>query len=388
MTRKEKRAQQKREEKRRVDRERMNKFAVTRTKTGVNLPTIGVKGNVDYNNQGNVTKTTPGEYGVGSIKSEASKSGLSLAGDTDKYADGSEFEKSKDSSGKQSKLSKRVANRQAAKAFRKNKRAEKVGIRRGMSPEQAKDFMQNRRTRFNQAVGEFGRALGSGGQMDWGKLDKRLYRKNPEGSKGPGTLQAVSDGKGGTYDATAPYKGDPAQNYSSRGKGRKLVDKYEEILGSKVNIPVVSAKPLDLSPISTQNPKEEIDKTIEDTTDKVISPIPVVDKGDESITPGNVSPPLDEGTSESIRARNLRKNELEKTEKETDGGRRFRQQQPSTLSVVDYLDHLRRSALEGTIGGDKRKKNNSSKDSPIDKVEEDSNPSSFMKKQFFKKMGY
>ena len=245
MTRKEKIAQQKLNEKRRVDRERRNKFAVTRNVTDT---------------QGNVTKMTPGEYGAGSIKSESSKSGLSLAGDTDKYADGSEFKKSKDSSDNQSKLSKRVADRQALKSFRKNERAEKVAVRRGMSPEQAKDFMQNRRNRLNQAVGEFGRAAATGGTMDWSKLDKRLYRKNPKGSKGPGTLQAVSDGDGGTYDATAPYKGTPSKNYSDRGKARNKVDKYEEILGSKVNIPV--AKPLDLKPIETQSPKEKLLKIL------------------------------------------------------------------------------------------------------------------------------
>ena len=139
MTRKEKIAQQKRNEKRRVDRERDNKLAVTRIKTDT---------------QGNVTKITPGEYGAGSIKSESSKSGLSLAGDTDKYPDGSEFRKSKDSSDSQSKLSKRVADRQALKSFRKNKRAEKVAVRKGMSPEQAKDFMQNRRNRLKVSLVE------------------------------------------------------------------------------------------------------------------------------------------------------------------------------------------------------------------------------------------
>ena len=235
MTRKEKIAQQKLNEKRRVDRERRNKFAVTRNVTDT---------------QGNVTKMTPGEYGAGSIKSESSKSGLSLAGDTDKYADGSEFKKSKDSSDNQSKLSKRVADRQALKSFRKNKRAEKVAVRKGMSPEQAKDFMQNRRNRLNQAVGEFGRAAATGGTMDWSKLDKRLYRKNPKGSKGPGTLQAVSDGDGGTYDATAPYKGTPSKNYSDRG---------------------------------TEN--------IENTTNKVTTPPTVVTKGLDSVQSRDQAPP-------------------------------------------------------------------------------------------------
>tara|TARA_R110002126_G_scaffold236604_2_gene380216 strand:- start:4 stop:1056 length:1053 start_codon:yes stop_codon:yes gene_type:complete len=274
MTRKEKIAQQKLNEKRRVDRERRNKFAVTRNVTDT---------------QGNVTKMTPGEYGAGSIKSESSKSGLSLAGDTDKYADGSEFKKSKDSSDNQSKLSKRVADRQALKSFRKNKRAEKVAVRKGMSPEQAKDFMQNRRNRLNQAVGEFGRAAATGGTMDWSKLDKRLYRKNPKGSKGPGTLQAVSDGDGGTYDATAPYKGTPSKNYSDRGKARNKVDKYEEILGRKVNIPV--AKPLDLKPIETQSPKEKTTENIENTTNKVTTPPTVVTKGLDSVQSRDQAPP-------------------------------------------------------------------------------------------------
>lgn len=276
MTRKEKIAQQKLNEKRRVDRERINEFAVTRNVTDT---------------QGNVTKMTPGEYGVGSIKSESSKSGLSLAGDTDKYADGSEFKKSKDSSDNQSKLSERIADRQALKSFRKNKRAEEVAVRKGMSPEQAKDFMQNRRNRLNQAVGEFGRAAATGGTMDWSKLDKRLYRKNPEGSKGPGTLQAVSDGDGGTYDATAPYKGTPSKNYSDRGKARNKVDKYEEILGPKVNIPVAKAKPLDLKPIETQSPKEKTTENIENTINKVTNPPTVVTKGLDSVQSRDQAPP-------------------------------------------------------------------------------------------------
>jgi|TARA_R110000822_G_scaffold153779_1_gene293186 hypothetical protein len=270
MTRKEKIAQQKINEKRRVDRERRNKFAVTRTTTDT---------------QGNVTKMTPGEYGVGNIKSEASKSGLSLAGDTDKYADGSEFKKSKDSSVTQSKLSKRVADRQALKTFRKNKRAEKVAVRRGMSPQQAKDFMQNRRTRLNQALGEFGKGI-MGKKQNLGNIDDRMYRK-----KGTGTLQNMKSKDGSTYDATAPYKGDPDKNYSNRGKGRKLVDKYEEILGSKVNVPVVSAKPLDLSPIPPQSPKEKIIETTENVTKKTTNPPTIVTKGLDSIQSSDQVPP-------------------------------------------------------------------------------------------------
>jgi hypothetical protein len=270
MTRKEKIAQQKLNEKRRVDRERGNKFAVTRNATDT---------------QGNVTKMTPGEYGVGSIKSESSKSGLSLAGDTDKYADGSEFKKSKDSSDNQSKLSKRVADRQALKTFRKNERAEKVAVRRGMSPQQAKDFMQNRRTRLNQALGEFGKGL-MGKQQNLGNIDDRMYRK-----KGTGTLQNMKSKDGSTYDATAPYKGTPSKNYSDRGKARNKVDKYEEILGSKVNVPVVSAKPLDLSPIPPQSPKEKIIETTENVTNKVTNPPTIVTKGLDSIQSKDQVPP-------------------------------------------------------------------------------------------------
>lgn len=156
----------------------------------------------------------------------------------------------------QRRIAKRTNNRLDGKEGRKDDRARNVAIRRGLSPQQAKDFMQNRRNRLNQAMGEFGRAAATGGTMDWNKLDKRMYRKNPQGSKGPGTLQATSDGKGGTYDATAPYQG-VGPNRTGRGLARTYYDK------------ITKAKPLDLNPtIKLKDPQNDTEN--QNKTTKVI----------------------------------------------------------------------------------------------------------------------
>ena len=172
-----------------------------------------------------------------------------------------------DKGNKLDRIEKRVAKRQGQKEERKNYRAAKLAKRRGMSPEQAKDFMQNRRTRLNQAVGEFGKALATGGQMDWGKLDKRLYRK-----KGTGTLQNMKSKDGGTYDATAPYKGTAEKGYADRGLARDEADTYTKIMGPKVNIK--PADPIKLTAFrSADKEKEEIQNTKDATTRAVSDPI-------------------------------------------------------------------------------------------------------------------
>ena len=172
-----------------------------------------------------------------------------------------------DKGNKLDRIEKRVAKRQGQKEERKNYRAAKLAKRRGMSPDQAKDFMQNRRTRLNQAVGEFGKALATGGQMDWGKLDKRLYRK-----KGTGTLQNMKSKDGGTYDATAPYKGTAEKGYADRGLARDEADTYTKIMGPKVNIK--PADPIKLTAFrSADKEKEEIQNTKDATTRAVSDPI-------------------------------------------------------------------------------------------------------------------
>ena len=169
-----------------------------------------------------------------------------------------------DKGNKLDRIEKRVAKRQGQKEERKNYRAAKLAKRRGMSPEQAKDFMQNRRTRLNQAVGEFGKALATGGQMDWGKLDKRLYRK-----KGTGTLQNMKSKDGGTYDATAPYKGTAEKGYADRGLARDEADTYTKIMGPKVNIK--PADPIKLTAFRNANKKQEEKQNTKDNNTRSIN---------------------------------------------------------------------------------------------------------------------
>ena len=231
---------------------------------------------VKYGFAGGVTQ---GKRGIGAIKTKAEeqkktqKKGEDIYKDSDgkvvskldskidtknKYT-GKKNKLGTDKGNKLDRIEKRVAKRQGQKEERKNYRAAKLAKRRGMSPEQAKDFMQNRRTRLNQAVGEFGKAIATGGQMDWGKLDKRLYKKD-----GSGTLQNMKNKDGGTYDATAPYKGTAAKGYSDRGMARKEKDGYTKIMGPKVNI--APADPIKLNAFrSADKPKEAIQATNDDS---------------------------------------------------------------------------------------------------------------------------
>ncbi len=147
----------------------------------------------------------------------------------------------------QRRIAKRTNKRLDRKEGRKNDRARNVAIRRGLSPQQAKDFMQNRRNRLNQAMGEFGKGL-MGKQQNLGNIEDRMYRK-----KGTGTLQNMKAEDGSTYDATAPYQG-VGPNRTGRGLARTYYDK------------ITKAKPLDLKPtiplsIESQNDTENQNKT-------------------------------------------------------------------------------------------------------------------------------
>ena len=146
----------------------------------------------------------------------------------------------------QRRIAKRTNRRLDRKEGRKNDRARNVAIRRGLSPQQAKDFMQNRRNRLNQAMGEFGKGL-MGREQNLSNIDKRLYRK-----KGTGTLQNMKAKDGSTYDATAPYQG-VGPNRTGRGLARTYYDG------------LIKTKPLALDPTiklkDPQNDTETKDKT-------------------------------------------------------------------------------------------------------------------------------
>lgn len=155
----------------------------------------------------------------------------------------------------QRRIAKRTNRRLDRKEGRKNDRARNVAIRRGLSPQQAKDFMQNRRNRLNQAMGEFGKGL-MGREQNLSNIDKRLYRK-----KGTGTLQNMKAEDGSTYDATAPYQG-VGPNRTGRGLARTYYDG------------LIKTKPLALDPtIKLKNPqndtetKDKTTKTIENNLD-------------------------------------------------------------------------------------------------------------------------
>lgn len=169
-------------------------------------------------------KFLAGRTKVGDFKSIKAKTGVKDSGyGTQKYKSGDEFYDTKDTSDQMSKREKRIANRQLAKEGRKNRRAEKVADRKGMSNQQAKDFMQNRRDRFRQMSTNFVKGL-AGLPMDT-KVDKRLMRKD-----GSGVLQNQIGEDGRVFDATAPFKGSVEKGFSDRGGTRDEVDTYMDLL--------------------------------------------------------------------------------------------------------------------------------------------------------------
>ena len=228
-----------------------------------------------------------GKTNVGAIKTKAQEQNKTQKNGEDVYKDSdgkvvSKFDSKIDTTNKYKgkkgdkldKIEKRVAKRQGQKEERKNYRAAKLAKRRGMSPEQAKEFMQNRRNRLNQAMGEFGKGL-MGKQQNLGNIENRMYRK-----KGTGTLQNMKSKDGGTYDATAPYKGTAEKGYADRGVARDKIDTYTKIMGPKVNIK--PADPIKLSAFRGQTPKKEKIQNITDNNTRQISdPIELTKMGDQ-----------------------------------------------------------------------------------------------------------
>mgnify|MGYP003324207558 CR=1 FL=1 len=277
MTLKEKQEEKRRvakiKEQRRLDQERANKFRVSTTEYGIDNSTLNANSNlVDAQ-----TKTTKkrGKKNVGAIKSQGGSDGD--FNDVDIYADGSRFEKTKDTSDNQDKLSKRVANRQINKTARKNKRAEKLAKRKGMSPEQAKDFMQNRRDRFRQKGTNFVKGL-TGQAMDTA-VDDRLYRRD-----GSGTLQNMKTEDGKTYDATAPYKGTMSKNYSDRGKARNEADEYIKSLNPKIDTPIEIPKYV------APEPEKVIQDETEKTNKKIVEENKPLEKMSDNTFAADVMP--------------------------------------------------------------------------------------------------
>ena len=212
---------------------------------GVNMPKSSrtITGEILTNKAGVSGKKTVGEIKTrkqNQNRTDSASSNSYKQGDKRSTYDKISKEELASMTPQQRRISKRTNNRLDRQEGRKNKRARNVAIRKGLSPQQAKDFMQNRRNRLNQAMGEFGKGL-MGKEQNLGNIDKRLYRK-----KGTGTLQNMKAEDGSTYDATAPYQG-----VGPNRTGRGLAKTYYEGL--------VKTKPLDLDPTIKLNKPSQND---------------------------------------------------------------------------------------------------------------------------------
>ena len=169
-------------------------------------------------------KVLEGRRNVGDFKSIKAQTGVTdTERDTQKYKSGDEFKETKDTSDSMTNKEKRQANRRLMKEYRKNTRAEKLSSKKGMSNQQAKDFMQNRRDRFRQMSTNFVKGL-AGLPMDT-KVDKRLMRRD-----GSGVLQNQIGKDGKVFDATNPFKGSVEKGFSDSGGSRDEVDTYLDLL--------------------------------------------------------------------------------------------------------------------------------------------------------------
>ncbi len=172
-------------------------------------------------------------------------------------------------SGKEKRVYDRVTKRKQKQDARRDRRASLVAIRKGMSKDQAKDFMANRRARFNAATKEYFKGL-VGGEQNLDNIKDRAFRKD-----GSGTLQNVKAADGTTYDSTAAFQGE-GSGYTGRGQTRKTIPDNYLKFNSKVDtsIPSSKIKFQDLiDPIrgdNTKNPvKEQKDEKEEETTNNV-----------------------------------------------------------------------------------------------------------------------
>jgi len=233
------------------------------------------------------TKTIKGKKNVSGLLTENERNNITVtkdlrqggSGTVETTGDGSQYKgtteagaNSRNLSPRNERLANRVAKRKERKEARLVKRGTRLGIKRGLGPEQAREFMQNRRNRLNQALTAF---TSSDENLDknLNKIEDRYYRKNPKGAAGPGTIQAMDDGKGGTFDASSPYKGTAALGYRDRGMARETPDKYEQIIGKKAGskIPIAPVIPNNKVPdkqdVSEDQSKKDVETSLKDTSD-------------------------------------------------------------------------------------------------------------------------
>ena len=169
-------------------------------------------------------------------------------------------------SGKEKRVYDRVTKRKQKQDERRDRRASLVAIRKGMSKDQAKDFMANRRARFNAATKEYFKGL-VGAEQNLDNIKDRAFRKD-----GSGTLQNVKAADGTTYDSTAAFKGE-GSGYTGRGQTRKTgPDNYLKF-NSKVDTSIPSSKInyMDLlDPIRGDNAVKEQQKEKENITTNTV----------------------------------------------------------------------------------------------------------------------
>lgn len=81
-----------------------------------------------------------------------------------------------------SKRKQRALDRETLRDARKERRANRIAEKKGMSVSQAQDFMNNRRDRLNAAMGEFGKGL-VGQEQNLSRIKDREYRKRDRGTR-------------------------------------------------------------------------------------------------------------------------------------------------------------------------------------------------------------
>lgn len=81
-----------------------------------------------------------------------------------------------------SKRKQRALDRETLRDARKERRANRIAERKGMSVAQAQDFMKNRKDRLNAAMGEFGKGL-LGQEQNLSRIKPREYRKDDKGTR-------------------------------------------------------------------------------------------------------------------------------------------------------------------------------------------------------------
>jgi len=199
----------------------------------------------------------------GDVQRSLDKRKSSIKGNVQSFEQGKDTVKYKkvkepELSGKEKRVYDRVTKRLKNRDEKRDRRASLVAIRKGMSKDQAKDFMSNRRERFNAATKEFFKGA-IGAEQNLSNINDRAYRKD-----GSGTLQNVVGSGGETYDATAPFQGEGA-GYTARGQKREEPENYLKFAPkAAIKLPTQEIRELKYN-----IPKKEVEEKKEETKEVV-----------------------------------------------------------------------------------------------------------------------